>query len=389
MRAAVRAALAVAVILTALPAASAAGRREASCAGLRATITGTGGADTLEGTPGGDVIAGRGGNDTIDGGGGDDVICGGSGADTLSGGLGDDRLKGGNGSDLILGGPGDDTLDGWYGDDRIEGGNGWDVITGHHGDDRIDGGRHGDDIDGGKGEDRVAGSRGIDRCRAEQTDFCEIVPLRSGDRGWAVEYLQRVLTDKKLYREPVDGVYDEQVAVAVATFHKVTGPGHPDKFTAVADWRADPPSERMNIRDWDDLLAFEPTPPKERTDQPRRVEVDIGHQVLYLIKHDEVDAIVHVSTGENPYNTPRTTRIPGGSYFYYKHPYDGWSPRPGGWSIYKFWAYRAGSGDYGVHGYPHVPYYPASHGCIRVHVWDADYLHERFFIGMPVHVWDR
>ena len=53
------------------------------------------------------------------------------------------------------------------------------------------------------------------------------------------------------------------------------------------------------------------------------------------------------------------------------------------------WAYRAGNGNYGVHGYLNVPYYPASHGCIRVHVWDADYLHERFYIGMPVHVWDR
>ena len=32
---------------------------------------------------------------------------------------------------------------------------------------------------------------------------------------------------------------------------------------------------------------------------------------------------------------------------------------------------------------------PASHGCTRVEVWEADYLNDLFFIRMPVHVWDK
>jgi Ca2+-binding RTX toxin-like protein len=93
------------------------------CAGLRATIVGTPGADVLTGTSGRDVIAGRGGNDVIRGRGGDDVICGGYGADKLSGGSGADRLYGGpdhlatteegtteRTGDRLRGGPGDDRL---------------------------------------------------------------------------------------------------------------------------------------------------------------------------------------------------------------------------------------------------------------------------------------
>jgi lipoprotein-anchoring transpeptidase ErfK/SrfK len=146
----------------------------------------------------------------------------------------------------------------------------------------------------------------------------------------------------------------------------------------------------MSYEDWQDLLAFAPQEPKSREDQPDRVEVDIGRQVLYLILGGEIDAIVHVSTGYDPDDTPRTTTLPDGGYFWYQHPYNGWSPKPGAWSIYKFWAYKAGSEyNYGVHGYLDVPYWPASHGCTRVHVWDADYLHPRIFVNMPAHVWDE
>lgn len=95
-----------------------------TCAGHRATIVGSSGADTLTGTAGRDIIVGLDGNDVIDGAGGNDVICGNRGADKLFGGAGDDRLRGGidgartrdDGTvdffgDRLLGGPGDDVLD--------------------------------------------------------------------------------------------------------------------------------------------------------------------------------------------------------------------------------------------------------------------------------------
>jgi subtilisin-like proprotein convertase family protein len=79
-----------------------------TCAGRKATIVGTGGADLLAGTAGPDVIVGGGGQDSITGGGGTDVICGGAGTDSLDGGRGGDRLDGGGGTDSCRGGPGVD-----------------------------------------------------------------------------------------------------------------------------------------------------------------------------------------------------------------------------------------------------------------------------------------
>ncbi|MBU1226724.1 MAG: L,D-transpeptidase family protein [Actinobacteria bacterium] len=370
--------------------AGAEGRAAPSCDGKPATIWGTSGNDTLTGTPGDDVISGRGGGDIISGRGGDDVICGGPGADEIHGGGGNDLLIGGGGADVVIGGAGDDVLVGNYGPDLLEGGGGADRLSGGDGSDTLRGDGGDDILGGGGGFDAADGGWGADACDTEKSDACEQIALAEGDRGRAVRILQQTLRDHRLYRGRIDGRFDREVAVAVATFHKVTGPAHANPNTAVAEWKAHPPSERFALADWARLLAFDPEPPKARTKQPDRVEVDIGHQVLYLILDDEVDAIIGVSTGYYPNATPRTTNLRDGGYFWYQHPYNGWSPLPGGWSIYKFWAYRAGSQtNYGVHGYRYVPYWPASHGCTRVEVWEADYLHPIIFVGMPMHVWDK
>jgi N-acetylmuramoyl-L-alanine amidase len=239
-------------------------------------------------------------------------------------------------------------------------------------------------------------------------------PLCPGDASEAVLHLQWLLTQKRLYRGPFTGVFDEATRYAVVTFHKILGPSHSNPATAVADWLADPPPEDWDVDDWALLEAFEPRPPKHRRGQPDRVEIDIGHQVLYLIEGHQVAAIMPVSTGKGRGTvgcveegceanaTPRTTRLPNGSVFNYEHRYArGWSPREGVWSIYKGIFYRGQHGEwnYGIHGYRDVPSYPASHGCIRVTLWDMDFLRPwgsdgtyaeeaRAWIGMPIHVWD-
>jgi len=98
-----------------------------TCAGLTATIVGTGGADTLTGTGRRDVIKARGGNDVIRGLRRHDVVCAGGGNDTLKGGGGGDRLKGGTGADLLKGGSGSDDLLGGPGNDQCRGGPGRDT----------------------------------------------------------------------------------------------------------------------------------------------------------------------------------------------------------------------------------------------------------------------
>jgi Ca2+-binding RTX toxin-like protein len=93
------------------------------CAGHRATIVGTAGAEVLYGTAHDDVIYAGGGNDSVFAGAGNDLVCGGAGADRLNGGLGNDRLHGGldgispdgeggttRTGDVLRGGPGNDVL---------------------------------------------------------------------------------------------------------------------------------------------------------------------------------------------------------------------------------------------------------------------------------------
>jgi len=237
--------------------------------------------------------------------------------------------------------------------------------------------------------------------------------LCPGDQSEAVIYLQQLLTEKKLYREEITGIFDTATQYAVWTFHKITGPAHTDPRTAYADWRANPPPDDWSEQDWLMLEEFVPRPPKLRLDQPDRVETDIGHQVLYLIHGDVVEAIMPVSTGRGRGEagcrsalgcgtsiTPRTELLEQGSHFYTEHGYGrGWSPLPADWSIYKaiFYYGQYGEWNYGLHGYRHVPNFPASHGCTRLTVWDMDYLRpstqrgaadSRVWVGMTIHVWD-
>ncbi|MBA3263162.1 MAG: hypothetical protein H0T69_11990 [Thermoleophilaceae bacterium] len=103
---------------------------EYRCAGKRATIVGTSGADTLRGTARADVIAGRGGKDRLSGLGGNDRICGGTGNDTARGGPGNDRVYGDSGNDRLSGDSGRDVIKGGAGRDRLNGGRGPDTLVG-------------------------------------------------------------------------------------------------------------------------------------------------------------------------------------------------------------------------------------------------------------------
>ena len=42
---------------------------------------------------------------------------------------------------------------------------------------------------------------------------------------------------------------------------------------------------------------------------------------------------------------------------------------------------------FAIHGYPSVPAYPASHGCVRVPMWIAPSLYGQFTYGQSVYVY--
>ena len=43
---------------------------------------------------------------------------------------------------------------------------------------------------------------------------------------------------------------------------------------------------------------------------------------------------------------------------------------------------------YAIHGFPSVPTYPASHGCVRIPIWIADWLYQQSPVGERVYVYE-
>jgi hypothetical protein len=337
------------------------------------TLLGGAGDDRLSGQGGDDRIEGHDGNDRMLGGAGADFLAGAAGIDHLGGGPGADRLLQGEGGGTLVGGGGGDLLMGSPGPDTVVGGPGDDRAFGLAGDDSLTGGRGADRLVGGRGIDSVAGGPGIDDCSGEQVSECEPEGLGPGDAGPEVAHLQQRLAAARLFRGPFDGRYGVETASAVVAFHKAT---------------RRPRTETWDAGDWERLAAFSPAIPKPRPGEPDRVEVDIGRQVLTLIRGGRVTAVVPVSTGSggtyiSSWGTLARSYTPRGDFTLFRFR-PGWTVTRLG-AIYDTWNFTP---SFALHGFGSVPPVPASHGCVRVHLWDADWLTERLFLGIPFHVWD-
>jgi hypothetical protein len=201
--------------------------------------------------------------------------------------------------------------------------------------------------------------------------------LAQGDQGPLVAALQRELARRHLYRGPLDGVYGAATAQAVVAFHKVMG------LERTFDWEEEDSAHMARF-------ALPPLP--DRPDEPSRIEVDIGHQVLFLFEEGEVTEIVPISSGGTYqyYSEHQQTTVwagtPRGDFTLIRHSL-GWQCDPlTGWCIYYPWNFTP---DYALHGYRSVPPQPASHGCVRIPTWESDALESRLYVGMPIHIWDE
>jgi lipoprotein-anchoring transpeptidase ErfK/SrfK len=162
--------------------------------------------------------------------------------------------------------------------------------------------------------------------------------LRPGDRRPAVLDLQRRLVSLGYWLGVVDGRYGPATTHAVTAFQKTAG--------LARDGVAGPATLAALDR------AFRPRP---RSSAGRVVEVDLRRQVLLVAADGRVQWVMDTSTGSVPGTTPK------GRYTVLRH-VDGYDPGPLG-VLYrpKYFV-----GGVAVHGYPTVPPYPASHGCVRV-----------------------
>jgi hypothetical protein len=89
------------------------------------------------------------------------------------------------------------------------------------------------------------------------------------------------------------------------------------------------------------------------------------------VRNGVVTAAVHVSTGA-------TGNTPVGRWRVYRK-VPGWD-----WVLWYPMYFLRG---FAIHGYPSVPAYPASHGCIRVPMWIAPRLYATNAWGAAVYVY--
>src|SRR5205807_2089277 len=104
------------------------------------------------------------------------------------------------------------------------------------------------------------------------------------------------------------------------------------------------------------------------------VEADLSRQVLALIDpRGHVYQVLVLSSGK-----PSTPTVLGSFHFYSKTP----GTNGEGMVDSNYFI-----GGYAVHGYPDVPTYPASHGCLRIPIPDAGFVFGWIRLGDRIDVY--
>jgi lipoprotein-anchoring transpeptidase ErfK/SrfK len=157
-----------------------------------------------------------------------------------------------------------------------------------------------------------------------------------GARGTKVLLLQRGLRSLR-FATPVTGYYDAGTARAVNAYRKTNNLGGTGYAAA-----------GVYARVFRRRGAFRLKYPRAG----KHVEFDWSRQVVVLADRGRPYRVYHASSG-----TPATPTVFGTFRFYRKQPGTNASGM-----LHSNYFIRG----YAIHGYPSVPNYPASHGCIRV-----------------------
>jgi peptidoglycan hydrolase-like protein with peptidoglycan-binding domain len=182
--------------------------------------------------------------------------------------------------------------------------------------------------------------------------------LSMGSQGPEVLWLEQRLANLTYRPGAIDGIFDKKTYQAVMAFQK---------------WERLSRDGVVGSQVWQRLLAASP-PQAARGGSGTWIEVDKSRQVLLYVTEGTVVRTLAVSTGNATVGivTPTATF----TVYAKSGKWDG--PR------YKPLYLR---GILAIHGYPSVPAYPASHGCIRVPLWDQDELFPMVAVGTKVYVY--
>jgi lipoprotein-anchoring transpeptidase ErfK/SrfK len=155
--------------------------------------------------------------------------------------------------------------------------------------------------------------------------------------------------------------FGAELADSVVAFQKARGLSR----TGIADaatWRA---------------LGQEVVPVPRYRGAGTHLEVSKSRQILIVVRDGETTAYLPVSSGAGGitpvgsfsvlWKAPATTTWLGSAI------------------LYRTMTIH---GNVAIHGYPSVPTYPASHGCVRIPIWLADWLYRQTPVGERVYVYE-
>jgi hypothetical protein len=202
--------------------------------------------------------------------------------------------------------------------------------------------------------------RDDDRALGAAVSNSGTTPLPSlgvGARGPIVKLLEQRLVALQYRLTYVDGRYDFRTADAVLAFRKVQRMARVFRVTPAV---------------WRKLASPRRPVPRLRT-APRHVEVNQTLQVLYVVIGGKIAYIFHVSTGKP--STP--TRD--GSFRVWR--------KVAGYSGHHLYYPSYFDGQRAIHGWPDVPTYPASHGCVRIPYWVTRWMFTQDPVGTRVLVY--
>lgn len=197
--------------------------------------------------------------------------------------------------------------------------------------------------------------------------------LTLGDSGPMVRALEDRFVQLHFDPGPVDGRFDQATQFAVWAFEKLWGM----RPTGVVDALV-----------WAALAAGREPPPLLQEGGDDRVEIDLVRQLLFVYREGRLVLVSHISSGNGRrFCAPGGCGVavtPAGTYRFL------W--RVSGWRtsrLGRLWnpVYFTGSGI-AVHGFPSVPAFPASHGCVRVPMHIGNYFPTLVRLGDPVYVFD-
>ena len=217
------------------------------------------------------------------------------------------------------------------------------------------------------------------------------IPLRAGNYSWAVTATDLAGNAQakagsaklKVLAMPLPTIADVQrrlIALRYLPSGAVSGKNDyrtSQALMAFQAWSGLPRDGVAGVQTRTRLQRASSPRPRSESVSGHYVEVYRSLGVALCVDSGTLVRVVHCSTGRPGLQTPA------GTFSVYSKSLMAWSAEYSSWMPYASF-FHAGDA---MHGYPEVPAYPASHGCVRLSMPEASWVYAFATLGTPVFVY--